>query len=1034
MAPTDGKDGAWASGIAFLRGIFGTWSWPKAQNTLKAALSFALCFAIVGVPPSEFVRKYIGAYPVYIVFTNLLIHPARTVGSMVEQFIVTIVFLILAAIVIFAAQASAYAFNVTIGGNIGGAIILAVWNFVFIAYGSWLRLVIPRWNNPLLTIVALIALSLTKESTSVTYSWRLVVDGVVPYVLGLTASLLVNVLLFPQTASNALKVSLRKSLGDIETAVKELTQCFTFNKPGNQKGVPEMAALVRTVRASLKTLSNTTLESSHELSYSEFSPSEIKVMTKSFWTMLTHLAAMESCIEIERTLVSDQDIAEAKKERSKAGGSHLDSFMNPMSESPSTDPDLTGGFASSGSGHTAGKAIDARTRVFQSVTDMPAVSALKQIGDKNVVIDFVLGPAGESIRALAGAASDSLSRISHFVLNDGTKQQRRGSVAHFVSGSATRPYPGESVTAYLDRMIDAFDQAQVEWMTSIAWDLRAPSRTLAQKKSLPLMTPTDVTKHYFSDDFDSDPFSTRAAHGGTSSDSNRTPYREEYFLASFFVFSLREFAQEVRNLAEKVERILNRRDAGYDPTEGTGSVRSVNIHMSGDSITIGKYWWIPDLRIDRWLRTGGDAGYQANFSTMPQGLPRRTFSSRLINFFVDVGASFQTHEVRFGIKFAVAFLILSWPTYVFPTEYSKVRGDSAMITLFVVLSPTVGGSLSTSIFRIFGTIAGAVFGFIVWRIAPGNPVVGSVGALVFSLPWWWVLFSAPAYARLGINALLTFGLVMIIAQTSIPPLSPDAFLNMALFTELMVVVGVIVALIVTAQVWPFLAGKELRLSISRTLQDLGFLYGKLVVTFFEGKDGTAIRAKHAHTPESPSDWAVKANLKAGSTSTADLGVYPMDSYPSSKPAKKVGDREKAVPAAPPESPEPSALHTVSLKRLVKKVRVALDTERELIQLALNEPHLSRKFPADLYTRVVESMVVLLDRMVSVAHILGSADDDGEIGRKKRRAKGLKDKRPSGVWSRHVVQQAIEPTRKTRQDMVCFHTSRLWVETLIKSSP
>ncbi|KAJ1553880.1 hypothetical protein HK096_005989 [Nowakowskiella sp. JEL0078] len=365
----------------------------------------------------------------------------------------------------------------------------------------------------------------------------------------------------------------------------------------------------------------------------------------------------------------------------------------------------------------------------------------------------------------------------------------------------------------------------------------------------------------------------------------------------------------------------------------------------------------------------------------------------------------QLHEIRFGIKVGVATLLMSLPEILIPAFFAKFKGDSALITLIIVLSPTVGGSLGMGIIRIFGTIAGATFGLLTWWAAPGNAFVIVIGSVLWSFPWWYVLLTSPSYTKLGITSLLTFGLITISSMTSYTPLSIDEVVTSTLNTTLAVLIGVIFALFVTSYVWPFLARVELRLALSRTLQDLGFVFGKLAVVFFEG------RARLDNPPP-----LINSQNRAGTPDTIEQlsALYSSptkDSYAMSDFTRKAPITKRAATVSTIASVDASPLHTISLKRLTRKIRYALDLERELVVLAENEPRLAKRFNRKVYDSAIESMQVLLERMVSISYILGVGNDD--TTRKGRRL----SRRANVIWNSQVTQEAILPTHKYRRDMI-----------------
>ncbi|RKP38590.1 hypothetical protein BJ085DRAFT_12024, partial [Dimargaris cristalligena] len=67
---------------------------------------------------------------------------------------------------------------------------------------------------------------------------------------------------------------------------------------------------------------------------------------------------------------------------------------------------------------------------------------------------------------------------------------------------------------------------------------------------------------------------------------------------------------------------------------------------------------------------------------------------------------FRRFQTKFALKAAMIATLLSLPAFVedWNPTFRMFRGEWAVITALVVMTPTVGGSNSTSVYRILGTV------------------------------------------------------------------------------------------------------------------------------------------------------------------------------------------------------------------------------------------------------------------------------------------------------------------------------------------
>jgi uncharacterized membrane protein YccC len=122
--------------------------------------------------------------------------------------------------------------------------------------------------------------------------------------------------------------------------------------------------------------------------------------------------------------------------------------------------------------------------------------------------------------------------------------------------------------------------------------------------------------------------------------------------------------------------------------------------------------------------------------------------------------------------------------------------------------PTFGGNYWNGLWRIIGTLLGALCGIIV-NVAVKENAIGNVFiAFLLSLLFFHVKYNTK-YQRMFV-ALMTY---LVVVVNSIHPARPseNSVYQIAYKRAASVLFGVIIALLVSRTMWPYLARRELRL-------------------------------------------------------------------------------------------------------------------------------------------------------------------------------------------------------------------------------
>lgn len=261
---------------------------------------------------------------------------------------------------------------------------------------------------------------------------------------------------------------------------------------------------------------------------------------------------------------------------------------------------------------------------------------------------------------------------------------------------------------------------------------------------------------------------------------------------------------------------------------------------------------------------------------------------------------FCKYEFKFALKMAAAVLVLCIPAFLPDSVdwYNGIRGQWAPMTVIAIMNPTSGGTLEASFWRIVGTLAGAFTGWAALVAGDGSPYLLGLFAVLLALPSFYIHLGS-TFNKVGIVCLTTYEVVAL-SRYANPPPGEDIAATVWKRT-LTMIVGICVALVLNALVWPFVARHMVRKSIAGCMGQLEDYYTYVMGTFLY------------HDPCSiPSD----AEITRG-------------------------------------------------EKLESKIQSAIEACSVLLELTDHEPRFRGPFPKAFYKEMIVSMSNLLDRMLSI---------------------------------------------------------------------
>ena len=344
---------------------------------------------------------------------------------------------------------------------------------------------------------------------------------------------------------------------------------------------------------------------------------------------------------------------------------------------------------------------------------------------------------------------------------------------------------------------------------------------------------------------------------------------------------------------------------------------------------------------------------------------------------------FRSFQVKYAAKAAFSTIVLLIPAFVDWTRpyFVQYRGEWALISMLIVMVPTVGGTNIVGIYRIMGTIFGCGMGVVVYLLFPAHPIMLPICCFVFALPNFYLVLSS-SHPRLGQVVLLAFNLVLIQTYNrrngdgTVPPDDdgedddeysghvPSTILGnmgtlvdgnpsdpsyisvvmtIALHRAVAVSIGVVIGVLVTSYVWPYEARVELRKGLSDLLLNISWLYNRLVSVYSANLDRVSIIP-----PAEPRHKGLSELRDLGRTTTFQERF---------------------------QTPHDASV-VISTDMGIEKMRkefmsIELSLQLQLLQLyALleetpNEPRLKGKFPVGTYKDMLGSCQNILDRFLSM---------------------------------------------------------------------
>lgn len=417
---------------------------------------------------------------------------------------------------------------------------------------------------------------------------------------------------------------------------------------------------------------------------------------------------------------------------------------------------------------------------------------------------------------------------------------------------------------------------------------------------------------------------------------------EHVFLVYFFIFTMQEFARELISLTVAMSRIY----AAERPSASGRWYSPVFSALSGVLSCLR-----PRAKKSEPRARPGDRP-----ASRPRGLHRRISGmltkekSRIAYSFPKVrphapdtvqtpsrsglspwrrfqlslwafGERMQDHDVKYAVKTGMATAMLAAPAFIEATRptFMEYRGEWALISFFVVMSPTIGATNFLSVHRVLGTLFGAATAATAYTLFHKTPAMLAIFGFFFSMPCFYYIVAKPQYATTGRFVLLTYNLTCLFSYNSRQ--LDISVVDIAFHRSTAVTVGVVWAGFVSRFWWPSEARRELSKQLGDFCLNIGWLYTRLV-------------ASNSFSPEVP------------------MGV--VDS------AHDDPNEETALLFPRGLNKSVEEFMAMELHLQIKLIEL-----QDLLKQTQHEPRLKGPFPIKLYRSILASLQTILDRLHSM---------------------------------------------------------------------
>lgn len=762
-------------------------------DMLKSWLAFASSTLLTFIP---IFRNSLGFYSHFATVSVLLFHPGKSVGAMLETVLLGVFGVAFSLVVCLFTELLVGIFEIKQSCFLNRSIVILCSLFISIFILAYIR---AKYENVPVFIAAMMSnmiliVQLTNESIGnltnfpqsigmgQKFNWMVTNSLFLPVLAGMAVSLLTNVAIFPKSAKYELQELMKESLISTKSLLEELVNLFLL-PPAEVQSDGKISPIF-------------------DDSASEMLP-HLLVKHHNILSLM-HTAQRESKLEFLNIDMLSSDYYHRIGEGINRMSQHLSGMRSSIAKRENWL-------------HHKGDSMVARNSSFSSSQKLPIDE------DLYIFIDSV----GNSLRNLTEHCRQILDHVMEMVSSQ--------KLSRFNNSLFTKRDPKAIEISLIDLN-------------------RLQKRLEIAIEEFNSMQKAEMTQLYERNKFDGSP-------------------TDEAFLAYYFVFCLMEFAKVLKDdLLGSMKLYFEKLDANNEFTHmdeefDEQSMDDVSYKSYDCTLERGTFHankeesrFIVEGQYHQYLKTQADGAFHNYVKTpsndaffhslktgrLVQSLQRNPFGqmkaifrktgstlkSRLViwNVLTRIGRSFK---LKFALKSALVVTGLASLAFIPSTRllYKDYRGQWAILSAAMSMTNTVGGSNLAGLYRILGTVVGALYSYISWKFFAENSYGLAFMLWSFSVPCFYVLIATVHTQVARICLIAITAIVMANLSNTGNSEWKYSIEELAWKRGITVISGMIIGLVATWYIWPYEARVELRKNLSDMLLNMGILYSRLVEVF-----------------------------------------------------------------------------------------------------------------------------------------------------------------------------------------------------------
>ncbi|KAJ7678692.1 Fusaric acid resistance protein-like-domain-containing protein [Mycena rosella] len=712
-------------------------------------------------------------------------NPAKTMGSMVEADLYCFIGLVYSAFVCLSSMTMFWWLETQPGWEWLADILVIIWIGVSMSVVAWMKvwMASPSFNTACSMTAIILFVVLVKEGGLQTL---LQVSFIV--LCGSVTSNLVCYAIWPQSATSALQANMTKTLDAFSTLLGLLTNAFLLEEGLQQPSHERLMNAVANHQSSFTSLKKNLKEAQSEWVGGSGGISggglgkAYEDAVDSMNRLAQHLNGLRGGTRLQYDLTKAGVLGQSKKD-----------------------------------GNGKQKADDASSAEDDEETVMLKAAA-EMFGD-------LVDDLGPPLKALSTTCTSSLLRMRQ----------------SFVQSQRRSNRPAFQQHEFLE-LVDGIERALARFeSTSNHAVLRLYRRSAASE------FPADLRDSIY----------TENTEVLSSADN------EHVFLVYFFIFTLQEFAGELVSLVDAMSRIYSLEHARANRARWWtrafrfcfGSRRKAK--RNADVPRLGQRpqaQQAPGLR--RRLSQYIIPEHRHAHPSFPKVRPhapntiqtpawdRLTWIGRIKQQLWTIGKRLTERDTKYAVKAGMATAVLAAPAFFDKTRplFVELWGDWALISFFIVISPTIGATNFLSLHRVLGTVLGAGVAAAVFTLFPDNAIILSIFGFFFSIPCFYYIVAKPQYISASRFVLLTYNLTCLYCYNLRE--KELSAVDVAVRRAIAVTAGVVWAALVSRFWWPAEARRELSKALGEFCLNIGWLYTRLVASNSFSPDSRGVEEEY----------------------------------------------------------------------------------------------------------------------------------------------------------------------------------------------